>query len=123
MGTSWSQMLTPRQTRSRGAEGGSYRPLLAPVNFADSAPGTTFKTNWYSALGFHEQAGAFQFIPQNLIDFSGDDPIVVSPADRTVPDQLRDIQFTVNGQFQPVIEAAPGQTGSGIWRTSARGAT
>ena len=110
--TSWSQMLNTKANPAPGAlKGGSYRPLLAPVNFADSAPGTTFKTNWYSGpLDFTNKRGAFQFIPQNLIDFSGDDPAVVSPADRTVPDQLRDIQFTVNGQFQPVIEAAPGQT-------------
>ena len=109
---SWPQMVNTKADPGPGAlADGSYQPSLAPVNFTDSATGTTFKTNWFSGpLTAKNKRGAFQFMPQNLIDFTGDDPSVGSPADRSYPDQLRDIQFTVNGQFQPVIEAAPGQT-------------
>ena len=32
------------------------------------------------------------------------------PADPTLPDYKRDVQFTVNGQFQPVIKSKAGQT-------------
>jgi FtsP/CotA-like multicopper oxidase with cupredoxin domain len=32
------------------------------------------------------------------------------PADPALPDDKRDLQFTVNGQFQPVIKSKPGQT-------------
>jgi FtsP/CotA-like multicopper oxidase with cupredoxin domain len=108
----WPQMLNTKADPAPGAlADGSYRPLLTPVNFTDSAPGTTFKTNWFSGPLIPEnKRGAFQFMPQSLIDFVGDDPSVVSPADRSHPDRLRDVQLTVNGQFQPVIEAAPGQT-------------
>lgn len=108
----WPQMLNTKADPAPGAlKDGSYQPSLAPVDFAESAPGTTFKTNWFSGpLTPRNKRGAFQFMPQNLIDFVGDDPSVVSPADPGYPDQLRDIQLTVNGQFQPVIEAAPGQT-------------
>jgi FtsP/CotA-like multicopper oxidase with cupredoxin domain len=108
----WPQMLNTKADPAPGAlADGSYQPLLTPVNFPDSAPGTTFKTNWFSGpLVPQNKRGAFQFMPQNLIDFVGDDPSVTSPADLSYPDHLRDIQLTVNGQFQPVIEAAPGQT-------------
>jgi len=107
----WPQMLNTKTDPAPGAlANGSYRPLLTPVNFTDSAPGTTFKTNWFSGpLVPQNKRGAFQFMPQNVIDFVGDDPAAVSPADPTYPDHQRDIQLTVNGQFQPVIEAAPGQ--------------
>ena len=32
------------------------------------------------------------------------------PADPSLPDYKRDVQFTVNGQFQPVIKSKAGQT-------------
>ena len=32
------------------------------------------------------------------------------PADPSLPDYKRDVQFTVNGQFQPVIRSKAGQT-------------
>ena len=32
------------------------------------------------------------------------------PADPSLPDYQRDVQFTVNGQFQPVIKSKAGQT-------------
>ena len=32
------------------------------------------------------------------------------PADPALPDYQRDVQFTVNGQFQPVIKSKAGQT-------------
>ena len=55
--------------------------------------------------------GRFQFIPSNLQTFTatnGADGNV--PADPSLPDHLRDIQFTVNGQFQPAVKSKPGQT-------------
>lgn len=108
----WPQMANTAENPAPGAlADGSYRPLLAPVNFGDSQPGTTFKTDWFSGPRVEkDKIGAFQFMPQNLISFSGDDPSQVSPADRDAPDESRDVQITVNGQFQPVIDAAPGRT-------------
>jgi FtsP/CotA-like multicopper oxidase with cupredoxin domain len=92
---------------------GTYRPLLAPVNFSQSKKGTLYFTVWYSGpLSINNQRGRFQFIPSNLQRFTaaagstGKD----LPADPALPDYLRDVQFTVNGQFQPVIKSKAGQT-------------
>ena len=58
------------------------------------------------------RAGVFQFIPSNLQRFTAAD----GKADRMCrrirrsPDHKRDVQFTVNGQFQPVIKSKAGQT-------------
>ena len=92
---------------------GTYRPLLAPVNFLDSKKGTEFFTIWYSGpLSIRNERGRFEFIPSNLQRFT---PFPGSNAkDRTgrseLPDYKRDVQFTVNGQFQPVIKSKAGQT-------------
>lgn len=92
---------------------GSYRPLLAPVNFADSKVGTKYATVWYAGpLSIRNDRGLFQFIPSNLQRFTAHDgdPGKNLPANPSLPDSQRDVQFTVNGQFQPVIESKAGQT-------------
>lgn len=92
---------------------GTYRPLLAPVNFLESKTGTQYLTVWYSGpLSIQNQRGRFEFIPSNLQRFSANPggPSGDLEANPTLPDYLRDVQFTVNGLFQPVIESRPGQT-------------
>jgi FtsP/CotA-like multicopper oxidase with cupredoxin domain len=92
---------------------GSYRPLLTPLNFRDANKGEQFFTVWYSGpLSINNQRGRFQFIPSNLQRFtaapgSGGETV---PAKPSLPDYERDVQFTVNGQFQPVIASKAGQT-------------
>jgi len=91
---------------------GAYRPLLTPVNFDKSAVGTQFKTVWYSGpLSIHNERGRFKYIPSNFQHFTAlDGSGTVAHADPSLPDHLRDVQFTVNGQFQPVVRSKPGQT-------------
>lgn len=92
---------------------GTYRPLLAPVNFGDSRTGGKYFTVWYSGpLSIRNDRGLFQFIPSNLQRFTasnGRSGLDV-PADPALPDAKRDVQFTVNGQFQPVLKSKAGQT-------------
>ena len=56
--------------------------------------------------------GLLQFIPSNLLRFTAHagsaDPGI--PPNPSLPDSQRDVQFTVNGQFQPVINSKAGQT-------------
>jgi FtsP/CotA-like multicopper oxidase with cupredoxin domain len=91
---------------------GTYRPLLAPVNFLQSPKGTQWATVWYTGpLSIENKRGRFQFIPTNLQRFTPFDkggPVV--KADLALPDYERDTQFTVNGQFEPVLNVKPGQT-------------
>ncbi|MBU3751610.1 MAG: copper oxidase, partial [Mycobacterium sp.] len=91
---------------------GTYRPSLAPVNFAGSPVGTTFATSWFAGpLSPKDKRGNFQIVPQNLQTFTSDsDPSANQSVNRELPDSQRDVQFTVNGQFQPSIAARPGQT-------------
>jgi FtsP/CotA-like multicopper oxidase with cupredoxin domain len=92
---------------------GTYRPLLAPVNFLDSKTGTQYLTVWYSGpLSIQNQRGRFEFIPSNLQRFSANPggPGGDVEATPSLPDYQRDVQFTVNGLFQPVIKSKPGQT-------------
>ena len=50
---------------------GTYRPLLAPVNFNQSKPGEKYFTVWYAGpLSIQNQRGRFQFIPSNLQRFT-----------------------------------------------------
>ena len=78
----------------------------------DRSPGTKYFTVWYAGpLSIRNTRGLFQFIPSNLQRFTvggrqGSDV----PADPSLPDYQRDVQFTVNGQFQPVIKSKAGQT-------------
>ena len=111
---SWSQWVRTIKPPEPGElEKGTYRPLLAPVNFLQSKPGTQSFTIWYAGpLSIRNERGRFEFIPSNLQRFTpfaggaGKDV----PANPGLPDYLRDVQFTVNGQFQPVIESKAGQT-------------
>lgn len=91
---------------------GTYRPSLAPVNFTDSPVGTTFATSWFAGpLTPKDKRGNLQIVPQNLQTFtSATDPSANQLVNRSLPDAQRDVQFTVNGQFQPSIAARPGQT-------------
>ncbi len=92
---------------------GTYRPLLTPVNFAQSRKGTEFVTVWWAGpLGVNNNRGRFQFMPSNLLGFRATPggPGKDVPVDRSLPDYQRDVQFTVNGQFEPVINSKPGQT-------------
>jgi FtsP/CotA-like multicopper oxidase with cupredoxin domain len=92
---------------------GTYRPLLAPVNFNGSKPGEKYFTVWYAGpLSIRNERGRFQYIPSNLLRFtahagSADPGVAPNPS---LPDAHRDVQFTVNGQFQPVIKSKAGQT-------------
>ena len=92
---------------------GAYRPLLTPINFTQSKPGTKYPTIWYAGpLSIYNTRGQFQYIPSNLQRFTAADgkADMDVPADPSLPDYKRDVQFTVNGQFQPVIKSKAGQT-------------
>src|SRR5262245_37151725 len=105
----WVSSITP----PKGGElaNGTYRPLLTPVNFNRSKPGTKYATVWYAGpLSIQNTRGRFEFIPSNLQHFAAADGKSDVPADPSLPDSQRDVQFTVNGQFQPVIKSKAGQT-------------
>lgn len=88
---------------------GTYQPSLAPVNSAEVTAGTQYVTPWWSGpLSPHNNRGQTQFMPSNLIAFDGPGKRVAeNPA---LPENQRDVQFTVNGQFQPELKIKPGQT-------------
>jgi FtsP/CotA-like multicopper oxidase with cupredoxin domain len=92
---------------------GTYRPLLAPVDFLQSKKGTQFATVWYAGpLSINNTRGRFQFVPLNLQRFtaaagSGGTNMKANPS---LPDYERDTQFTVNGLFEPSLKVKPGQT-------------
>jgi FtsP/CotA-like multicopper oxidase with cupredoxin domain len=111
---SWPQWVSTIKPPEPGElENGTYRPLLAPVNFLQSKKGTQSFTIWYEGpLSIRNERGRFEFIPSNLqrfTAFTGGDGKNV-PANPGLPDYLRDVQFTVNGRFQPVIASKSGQT-------------
>jgi FtsP/CotA-like multicopper oxidase with cupredoxin domain len=92
---------------------GTYRPSLAPVNFKQSKPGTKYFTVWYAGpLSINNHRGQLEFIPSNLQQFTAADAKAGSdvPANLSLPDYQRDVQFTVNGEFEPVIKSKAGQT-------------
>ncbi len=92
---------------------GTYRPLLTPVNFAQNKPGEKFATIWYAGpLSISNTRGLLQLIPSNLQRFTaaGGRRDLDVPIDPSLPDAKRDVQFTINGQFQPVIRSKAGQT-------------
>ena len=111
---SWAQWVsTIRPPEPGELEKGTYRPLLAPVNFLQSKPGTQSFTIWYAGpLSIRNERGRFEFIPSNLQRFTAFPGRVGKdvPDNPGLPDYQRDVQFTVNGQFQPVIESKEGQT-------------
>ncbi|MGH3643581.1 MAG: multicopper oxidase family protein, partial [Mycobacterium sp.] len=88
---------------------GTYSPSLAPVNFADTTKGAEYITPWYSGpLSPHNNRGKTQFMPSNLIGFNS--PTKNVKENPGLPENQRDLQFTVNGQFQPELKIKPGQT-------------
>ena len=91
---------------------GTYRPLLTPVNFTQFTPGQKYFTTWWGGpLAIQNQRGRLQFMPSNLLRFTplaGSDAVI--PPNPSLPDSQRDVQFTVNGQFQPIINGKAGQT-------------
>lgn len=111
---SWAQWVsTQTPPSSEELANGTYRPLLAPVNFTQSAKGTRYATVWFAGpLSIDNMRGRFQFIPSNLQRFTpaGSSNGVSFDADPALPDDKRDVQFTVNGLFQPEIKSKPGQT-------------
>ncbi|MDG4663216.1 multicopper oxidase domain-containing protein [Mycobacterium sp. 236(2023)] len=103
----WVSTLTP----PKGTElaDGTYEPRLAPVNFTDVSDGAQFMTNWWAGpLSADNRRGQNQTIPPNLQSFTS--PTVNVPADPSLPENQRDVQFTINGQFQPELKVKPGQT-------------
>jgi FtsP/CotA-like multicopper oxidase with cupredoxin domain len=107
----WVSTITP--PKAGELANGMYQSSLAPVNFNQAKPGTKYFTVWYSGpLSIHNRRGTLQFIPSNLQQFvaEGGKPESDVPADPSLPDYRRDVQFTVNGQFQPVIRTKAGQT-------------
>ena len=110
----WSQWLSTIVPPKDGElANGTYRPLLTPVNFKQSKPGTKFFTIWYAGpLSINNHRGQLEFIPSNLQRFTAADGKAdnEAPANPSLPDYQRDVQFTVNGQFQPVIKSKAGQT-------------
>ena len=115
----WPQWVSTLKAAGRRALAkGTYRPLLAPVNFdaveagnAISSPSGTRDRRLNVDPGQSRRAVDFEFIPSNLQRFTakpgGRQDV---PADPSLPDHQRDVQFTVNGQFQPVIKSKAGQT-------------
>ena len=112
--SSWSQWVnTLKPPEGDQLADGTYRPLLAPVNFLQSNKGTHYATVWYEGpLSIDNTRGLLQFIPGNLQRFTATPGGAAKdvPADPSLPDYKRDVQFTVNGQFQPVINSKAGQT-------------
>jgi FtsP/CotA-like multicopper oxidase with cupredoxin domain len=92
---------------------GTYRPLFTPVNFAKFPKGSTFLTVWHAGeLSVLNKRGQLETMPSNLQTFTpaeGSGGKVVA-ADPALPDHLRDVQYTVNGQFEPTIAGKGGQT-------------
>lgn len=116
----WAQYVsTLKHPQGDELAKGTYRPKLTPVNFDQAKKGDQFFTIWYSGIAdwnvgpgsIPDSRGQFHFIPSNLQRFTakaggGGDV----PADPSLPDYKRDVQFTINGQFQPVIKSKAGQT-------------
>ena len=108
----WPAMLSTLKPPTPGSlADGSYGPKSTPINFRDSAIGTKYFTTWYTGpLSINNARGVFQYLPSNLQTFTSDDGKTNIPANTSLPENQRDLQYTVNGKFQPVISAAPGQT-------------
>jgi FtsP/CotA-like multicopper oxidase with cupredoxin domain len=107
----WMSTIVP--PKDGELEEGTYRPLLTPTGFEDWKAGTSAFTVWYAGpLSIENKRAFFSYIPSNLQRFtaSGDKRDKDVPPDPALPDDKRDVQFTVNGQFQPVLKAKPGQT-------------
>src|SRR5262252_1018477 len=76
----WVSTITP--PKDGELANGTYRPLLAPINFNQSKPGTKYFTVWYAGpLSIQNRRGLFQFIPSNLQRFTAADGKSDVPAD------------------------------------------
>ena len=65
----WVSTLIP--PKGNELANGTYRPLLAPVNFLESKKGTQWATVWYAGpLSINNMRGRFQFVPSNLQRFT-----------------------------------------------------
>lgn len=108
----WQQYLSTLTPPQPGQlEDGTYEPKMTPINFQDSAEGTNFFTPWYTGpLSVNNQRGLYQFVPSNLQNFQSTNGGTNVAANPNLPDAQRDVQFTVNGQFQPQVSSRPGQT-------------
>lgn len=107
---SWPQFVsTLKPPEGSQLADGTYQPSLAPVNIADTTAGAKYITAWWAGpLSPHNNRGQTQFMPSNLIEFeSPTEKFAENPA---LPENERDVQFTVNGQFQPDLKIKPGQT-------------
>jgi FtsP/CotA-like multicopper oxidase with cupredoxin domain len=107
---SWPQFVsTLKPPEGSQLADGTYQPSLAPVNIADTTQGARYVTPWWAGpLSPKNNRGQTQFMPSNLIAFdSPDQKIAENPA---LPENQRDVQYTVNGQFQPELKIKPGQT-------------
>jgi FtsP/CotA-like multicopper oxidase with cupredoxin domain len=105
----WVSTLKPPE--GSALADGSYVPTMVPRNFWQSKTGTQFFTIWWSGpLDIDNTRGAFQFLPSNLQSFTGASGRPTVAANPALPDHLRDLQFTINGLFEPVLHAKPGQT-------------
>ena len=106
----WPQWVsTLKAPRGHRLADGTYRPSLAPVNFDQTTKGAEYITAWWQGpLSPHNNRGQTQFMPSNLIAF--DSPTKKVAEDPALPENQRDLQFTVNGQFQPELKIKPGQT-------------
>jgi FtsP/CotA-like multicopper oxidase with cupredoxin domain len=107
---SWPQWVsTLKPPEGSQLADGTYQPSLAPVNIADTSIGAQYLTPWWAGpLSPHNNRGQTQFIPSNLMSF--DSPTKKVAENPALPDNQRDVQFTVNGQFQPELKIKPGQT-------------
>jgi FtsP/CotA-like multicopper oxidase with cupredoxin domain len=107
---SWPQWVsTLKPPEGSQLADGTYQPSLAPVNIADTSIGAQYLTPWWAGpLSPHNNRGQTQFIPSNLMSF--DSPTKKVAENPALPENQRDVQFTVNGQFQPELKIKPGQT-------------
>ena len=79
------------------------------MNFTETTKGAQYQTVWYTGpLSPANHRGQNQMMPGNLQSFASESVSV--PADPDLPENQRDVQFTVNGQFQPELKLKPGQT-------------
>src|SRR2546421_4063274 len=110
----WSQWVNSASPPKPGElANGTYRPSFAPVNFNQCKVGKHYFTVWYAGpLSINNHRGQLEFIPSNLQQFTAADgkPDSDVPANPALPDYQRDVQFTVNGQFQPAIKSKADQT-------------
>ena len=107
---SWGQWVsTLKPPEGNQLAEGTYQPSLAPVNIADTAMGSRYVAPWWAGpLSPKNNRGQTNFMPSNLIAFDGaGTKIAENPA---LPENQRDVQYTVNGQFQPELKIKPGQT-------------